>query len=388
MVTFRQRDRPSQSRSPTEHPDKPNASLLTSVKPELNLCQISYIPTMTNKLPNRTTPLATFLRGGIGVVACLCSLLGTLEAQENPPVEKDQAVQKPASDGPSSAETAKKIHLDAARTLIQARKRIESYDSIRADMLETVLLGTRRYQAQGEYVQARGNKVRLSFQFSLKGADGKPLEASLLQVSNGEVMHSSYQIGSDLQVSRRDVEQIMAALKEHPSYGMDQMKARLGLGGLPALMASVQISFHFDVFRKESIQGTDFVLVAGGWSDMLLKRMQPKGAKPGDPLPVHIPDRIHVYLDEESLFPRRLLYLKKIGDGYQPMLTLDFINVEQNVAISADDFLFFPPEGAVSQDITQNIISQIIQASERQKEQSAAPKTSPKTDSSDEKSGN
>jgi len=314
--------------------------------------------------------------------------LGTLEAQENPPVEKDQAVQKPASDGPSSAETAKKIHLDAARTLIQARKRIESYDSIRADMLETVLLGTRRYQAQGEYVQARGNKVRLSFQFSLKGADGKPLEASLLQVSNGEVMHSSYQIGSDLQVSRRDVEQIMAALKEHPSYGMDQMKARLGLGGLPALMASVQISFHFDVFRKESIQGTDFVLVAGGWSDMLLKRMQPKGAKPGDPLPVHIPDRIHVYLDEESLFPRRLLYLKKIGDGYQPMLTLDFINVEQNVAISADDFLFFPPEGAVSQDITQNIISQIIQASERQKEQSAAPKTSPKTDSSDEKSGN
>jgi len=88
------------------------------------------------------------------------------------------------------------------------------------------------------------------------------------------------------------------------------------------------------------------------------------------------------------LFPRRLLYLKKIGDGYQPMLTLDFLNVEQNVAIDANDFLFFPPEGAVSQDITQNIISQIIQASERQKEQSAAPKTSPKTDSSDEKSGN
>ncbi|MDB4637733.1 MAG: hypothetical protein P8M30_02135 [Planctomycetaceae bacterium] len=342
---------------------------------------------MTNKLPNRTIPLARQIQGGFVIAVCICSVWGSLAAQEKSPAENSPSAEKPTAESSAAELDAKKTYQQAAKTLIDARKRIEGYDSIKADMLETVLLGTRRYQAQGEYVQARGNKVRLSFQFSVKGADGKPLEASLLQVSNGEVMHSSYQIGTDLQVSRRDVQQILAALEEHPSLGMDQMKARLGLGGLPALLASIQVSFRFDVLRNESIQGTDYILVAGGWNDSLLNRFRPKGAKPDTPLPAHIPDRIHVYFDKESLFPRRLLYLKKIGDGYQPMMTLDFVNVEQNVAISADDFLFYPPEGAVSQDITQNIISQIVKASEREQEKTSPPVTSPKTDAPKEKSG-
>jgi outer membrane lipoprotein-sorting protein len=342
---------------------------------------------MTNKLPNRTIPLARQIRGGFAIAACICSVWGSLAAQEKSSTENTPSAENPASETSAAEQNTEKTYRQAARTLIEARKRIEGYDSIKADMLETVLLGTRRYQAQGEYLQTRGNKLRLSFEFSIKGADGKPLEASLLQVSNGEVMHSSYQVGSDLQVSRRDVLQILTALEEHPSLGMDQMKARLGLGGLPALLASIQISFRFDVLRNESIQGIDFVLVAGSWHDKLLKKFRPKGAKPDTPLPAHIPDRIHVYFDKESLFPRRLLYLKKIGDGYQPMMTLDFVNVEQNVAVNEDSFVFYSPEGAVSQDITQNIISQIVEAAERGRENLAPPESSPKTDAPNEKSG-
>ena len=80
-----------------------------------------------------------------------------------------------------------------------------------------------------------------------------------------------------------------------------------------------------------------------------------------------------------------MLYLKQVGEGFQPMLTLDFVNIRQNVAVSADDFLFYPPEGAVSQDITQSIIQGIIQA-HNQSQQSKSP-DSANSKSPDENSG-
>ena len=79
----------------------------------------------------------------------------------------------------------------------------------------------------------------------------------------------------------------------------------------------------------------------------------------------YIPDRVRIYFDESTHFPRRILYLKKAGDTQLPMLTLDFLNVQQNAPVSADDFTFYPPEGAVSQDVTQGIIEQIIRSAEK-----------------------
>lgn len=322
---------------------------------------------MTNKLPNRTfsgSPRAiSFL-----LILTVFLSWNTISAQEEAdPAGTDK---KPAKNS-TSEEDQKQAQANrqlANKTLKEARKRIESFDSLRAEIVETVLLGSRRYQAKGEYVQARGNKVRLSFRVSIKGADGKPLEGSLMQVSNGEVMHSSYQIGEDLQVSRRDVVQIMDAIEKYPYMGIDLVKARLGLGGLPALLVSLQTSIAFDDYKIETLNGTKFIRIAGEWTPQLQARMRPPGSPKDTPLPNYIPDRVHVYFDQESYFPRRLLYLKKVGKGFQPMLTLDFVNVQQNVAVSADDFLFYPPEGAVSQDITQSIVDGIIQAYNRGQE--------------------
>lgn len=325
---------------------------------------------MTNKLPNRTFS-KTLKAATVGLlIGGAFFWWNSVSAQEKEPSKTP--TQKSAENSPSKQDNKRKrIQRQAAKqTLNEARKRIEAYDSLRAEILETVLLGSRRYQAKGEYVQARGNKVRLSFRVSIKGADGKPLEGSLLQVSNGEVMHSSYQVGDDLQVSRRDVVQIMKAIEEYPSFGISLVKARMGLGGLPALLASLQASIDFDRHSIETINGKQFIRIAGGWTPQIQGRLRPVGTPEGTPLPSYIPDRVHVYFDKESYFPRRVLYLKQIGKGFQPMLTLDFVNIQQNVAVSAEDWLFIPPEGAVSQDITQSIIQSIIQAHNRGQENS------------------
>jgi len=319
---------------------------------------------MTNKLPNRTFS-KTLKAATVGLlIGGAFFWWNSVSAQEKEPSKTP--TQKSAESNPSKQEDKQKQQQKqnhaAKQTLNEARKRIEAYDSLRAEILETVLLGSRRYQAKGEYVQARGNKVRLSFRVSIKGADGKPLEGSLLQVSNGEVMHSSYQVGEDLQVSRRDVVQIMDTIKNYPYMGIDLVKARLGLGGLPALLASLQTSIAFDDYSIETINGMEFIRIAGGWTPQIQTRLRPAGSPQDTPLPSYIPDRVHVYFDKESYFPRRLLYLKQVGKGFQPMLTLDFVNIQQNVAVSAEDWLFIPPEGAVSQDITQSIIQGIIHA--------------------------
>ncbi|MBD3672585.1 MAG: hypothetical protein HUJ26_03570 [Planctomycetaceae bacterium] len=338
---------------------------------------------MTNKLPNRTS---LRLRKSLPVILLLAWLFSVFEtgfAQEN----DDQTTPKPTKQAAAEEQAQKnaEVRRKARQTLEEARKRLEGYDSIRADIVETVLLGSRRYQAKGEYVQVRGNKVRLSFQVSIKGADGKPLQGSLLQVSNGEVMHSSYQVGDDLQVSRRDVVQIMDTIEKYPYLGIDLVKARLGLGGLPALLSSLETSLAFDDYQVETINEKQFLKIAGGWTPQLIAQMKPPGSPEDTPLPAYIPDRVHVYFDEENYFPRRVLYLKQVGEGFQPMLTLDFVNIRQNVAVSADDFLFYPPEGAVSQDITQSIIQGIIQA-HNQSQQSKSP-DSANSKTPDENSG-
>lgn len=339
---------------------------------------------MPNKLPKPNN--STFRGSALFLVLLPLALFGLhhVAAQENPPPaaqNKPLQAEKPDAPDAASAKTAEQ----ALQTLREARTRIETYDSLKADLRETVLLATQRFQSKGTYLHARGNRVRLELQVTLKGADGKPLEGTLLEVSDGSVMHSAHQIGEQQQITRRDLNNIFKAIEKYPSINSELLRAKLGVGGLPALLASLERSFLFTDYSHEAIKDSQYIVIGGGWKPSVLEHNRPKDADPNAPLAPYVPDYVRVYFDEQSLFPRRVFYFKKFENKLRPMLTLDFLNVQQNVPLSPDTFAYFPPERVVPTDITQQLIEQIIRSSQAQQEPGAPVQNQPQPDVPPEK---
>lgn len=333
---------------------------------------------MTNKLPNPNNPPSRGLSLSLSLLLLVLIGLHRLTAQENSPADTQQqplqAVKPDAAD-PAAAKMAEQ----ALDVLQKARTQIESYDSLKADLLETVLIGARRFQSTGTYLHARGNRVRQEYELTLKGADGKPLKGRLLQVSKAGVMHTSRKIGDQQLLTRRDVDNILAAIEKYPSIDAELLRAELGLGGLPGLLASLERSFDFEEYKLETIQDSRYVMIGGGWNEVYKSRNRPKGTDPNAALPPYVPDYVRVYFDEQSLFPRRIFYFKKVDNKLHPMLTLDFLNVQQNVPLDDSDFDYFPPPGVIPTDETQQKIDQIIQSFQAQQQRDALEQESPQS---------
>ncbi|HLQ46600.1 MAG TPA: hypothetical protein VK137_17785, partial [Planctomycetaceae bacterium] len=134
----------------------------------------------------------------------------------------------------------------------------------------------------------------------------------------------------------------------------------LGFGGLPGLFASIEKSIQFDQQKEESAEGRQLVVLEGSWKPDMLKGW--KGNNPNAPLPDYVPSRIRLYLDGESLFPRRILYLSRNAEQLlRPMVSLDFSEVSTDGPVPADAFTFVPPEGVFPVDLTQEFLELIKQ---------------------------
>jgi hypothetical protein len=304
------------------------------------------------------------LAAWIGVASMFVPLLGgagRLGAQDNPASDKPAPDNKPSAPEEDQDE-APAESAEAVALLEQARQRIRSFQSVKADLTETVLIGPRRFRAEGSYLQRGEAEVLFEFTLTVKGANGKPLNGSLLEVCNGQILWMSYQVGSDVQVTRRDIAQIMEAAKQSPSIEGELLSSQLGLGGIAGLLASLQRSMTFESLTEEIVDGNPYRMIAGGWSQKYLRKLKSLGSGEDFVLPDYIPDRVRIFFDVNTDFPRRILYLKSIEGKSQPMLALDFFNVQTNVPISNDAFLFAPPPDVLPQDITQEVISRIKSA--------------------------
>lgn len=309
--------------------------------------------TQIRRFPPRTVLAAASLLLLLGLTAG-----SSFSAQTgDPPL----TAQKPAA-SEKSEPVDPQADAKAKATLKQAQERLAGYSSIQADLVESVMIGMRKYRAEGRYLQGPDREVRLEFQVTSKGQDGQPLTGALLQISDGSILHSSYLIGSDRRVTRQDLKQIKEAIDKYGAGDVELQSAQLGIGGLPALLASIENAMKFDRVDVEEIKGVRYVVLYGGWSPEYVKSAPLfKQYDIDDPasLPVYVPDRIRVYLDEQTLFPRRIFYLKTEDGKHLPMMTLDFLNVRTNVPVGNDEFVFVPPEGAAAQDVTQQIIQSI-----------------------------
>ena len=323
---------------------------------------------------------------GFATVLCLSALLPPLPsvAQEpqppGPPVSapapaESSTAPKESAPAPADAVTPAPPDTPDAKTLLrQSRERVRSFRTLRASISETAAFGPRRFEASGTYLQGEGRKLRLELDVTIAGATGH-----LLQVCDGDVLYTLYDTGGTapaepaagtrgktagpVRVTRRDVNQIFAAIAKRGSEAQTRLVGELGLGGVSALLAAVERSMTFEPPQMTTLGGRTFYVLDGVWNADIREGMAAQLGGADRPLPAHIPDAVRVYLDTDQLFPHRLRYLKTTAPGEppQPLLTMDFRDVVANAAVEPREFTLTIPPDAVLEDVTNKYVQMLQQ---------------------------
>ncbi|HUG90906.1 MAG TPA: hypothetical protein VML55_08740 [Planctomycetaceae bacterium] len=233
-----------------------------------------------------------------------------------------------------------------ARLLQQARDNLIN-KPLEASLAEDILIGRGRFKATGRYVQGPNLKLRLEFTVKVGKTEG-----TLLEVCDGQILWTHQKIGERPRITRRDVREILDAASQAGHIDDNLITAELGLGGLPALLASIERNMVLEAPREETIDGQTVHVIEGGWTEEFLKRYSATGEAPQE-LPGNVPERVQIYLDGE-LYPRRIVYRKKVPgrDFDVPLLTLDIKDIRVNAPVSDREFVFEPERGVFVEDIT------------------------------------
>ena len=157
-------------------------------------------------------------------------------------------------------------------------------------------------------------------------------------------------------LTRRNVTQILDAAGKRTDVPRDMVVKELGLGGMPALLASIQSAMIFDKVTVETHQERPVVVLEGSWNEAQLMRWN--NNQPVDmskiAFPAFIPERVQLVLDKESGFPHRIVYFKKLPDRKvsAPLLTVEYTDIKINQPIDKSEFVFVPPDQLQAMDMT------------------------------------
>jgi hypothetical protein len=267
----------------------------------------------------------------------------------------------------------------AALEMKRAREKLLECSSIQARIVETVAvadgseLPPRSYKAEGRYLQTslKPGDWHMRLELVLKAGNA---EGSLLEVCDGGVLWSRTQVDTGRQqgkrgdkdekeqtVTRRNVNQILEAARKLGEESEAALVANMGLGGLPALLASLERDMRFGSVTEETLRDRPVYVLQGTWSERMASALRGRGEGGSALLPPFVPDGARLYLDRETGFPHRILYLKRIPgrNAVRPMLTLDFLNVVLNEPINPSEFLYTPPEGVKEVELTQYFLDRL-----------------------------
>ena len=242
----------------------------------------------------------------------------------------------------------------ALRTLQQAHDKLNGYRFIDAKLDQTVRIGDRQFKMQGRYLKGADLKLRLEYTVQVGGTSGQ-----LIEVCDGQLLWTHYNVGGQQRVTRRNVQQIISAASQTGFTAQNVLTAELGLGGLQGLMASLQKSIQFESQWEQDASDRTFVVIEGAWKRSFRERVLGPNAPADRPMPPTVPDQARLYFEQDSLFPRRILYLKKEEDGRRvPMVTIDFTEVTWPESIDESLFSFKPPATVAPEDVTQSYVNQ------------------------------
>jgi hypothetical protein len=177
-------------------------------------------------------------------------------------------------------------------------------------------------------------------------------------VSNGDKLWTERRVNQVTKLTVQDVTEIRKIAGEDKD---DVVVAEMGLGGITALLASMDRNMSFGEPEAVEVDGEQFFRVDGQWSGEFAKKIQanPQLEKG---LPEYVPDGSRVYFDKEH-FPRRIQYLKEFPthEGMRPVVTIDFLDVEwlSEADVKPELFEYEPPERVYPEDVTKTYIDQL-----------------------------
>ena len=252
-------------------------------------------------------------------------------------------------------------------TMEQARDKLIGYKSVKSDIVEVVTIGNRKLRLSGKYLQGTDLQLRFEYEVTVGATKG-----TLLEVCDGQILWTYYEIGKQKRVARRSVRQILDGAGGGPD---NLLIAEIGLGGLPGLLASIQRAIVFDKQWEQDVDDRTFVVVEGAWSPQFRTKFLGPQSSENDPLPIFVPDRVRIYYDQTHLFPRRVLYLKQDPQTQvdNPMVKLDFVNVQWDFEVDPMAFNYTPPENVPREDTTEHYLKQFIDAKKKADEESSGP---------------
>ena len=253
-------------------------------------------------------------------------------------------------------------HAAATAFVSQVHAELKKHPSVKADIEHTVSIGAQQFRATGRYLTS-GSKLRVEYIVKPdQGADG-----SLIEVCDGKELWSQMILGGTKRVTHRDVQQIKAAAATAAAKNVSdaELIAELGLGGLSGLLASLERSMTFDAMKQDEVEGHSRTIVQGQWKNNVVSRWK---RKPDDPLPPFVPDMVRIVVDSNTLFPERIVYLKKQTEkdkkGYRALVSFEFKNVELDAAIDEQEFTFVPLDDVVPEDVTRQFLDRITKSQE------------------------
>ena len=307
----------------------------------MHLWQIRYFPNYRQTLLKRAA-------AGVAISLLAVSVwqpIGFVIGQTEP-------VRKSSTEGDRSPSQAEEF-------LNQVRQELPNHQSIKADVSQSVSIGDQSFSVVGEYLSA-GQKLRLHYTVS----PNQSAKGEMLEVCDGKELWTKLELpDTPIKVTHRNIRQILAAAKAAQQEGITEsaISVELGLGGVAALLASLERTMDFDAMKTEESKGVPITVVQGRWKKAFVDRF-PKEKKDGEELlPAYIPDLVRVYVNRQTLFPERLVYLKKQPNkrSYKALVDLEFTNVEFNTPIDEDIFVFPQVDAIIPEDVTKQYIDRM-----------------------------
>jgi hypothetical protein len=244
------------------------------------------------------------------VLAASLLLLSGAHAQQPTPPAKPAPVPAPKPDAtPPKADAAKpaiappKADPEATKTLEQALELIDP--TKRLGWIETKVwqqadVQGLRFQAEGRYLAAPNNRLRLDLKVRVGGTDGE-----MQVVSDGSTVWQALKAGSgERVVTRWELKKVLDTLTAPgtmPQLREEFFRGQMFAGAAP-LLENLQKQMTFTKQEPARWNNQDVLKLTGVWSSDVVKAIT---AQP-DQWPYFLPRTCHLYLDTKTLWPYRL----------------------------------------------------------------------------------
>lgn len=302
---------------------------------------------------------------------------GLSEAQEPPAQDSEKPVVEKSSDTPPAdrklPEATPEDKAAADALLQKARSALITHTNLQAEMKQLILVGERKLSAEGSYASAEGLKLRLEYRVKVGTMQGK-----LIEVCDGRILHTERLIypadakdskEATQMFTRRDIEKILGVANQSRNLPAASLAAELGIGGLPALLASVDRSMNGVRVTEEEFDGQPCQVFHGRWDETLLKNYDKAIGNYKANLVPFFPDEVELCLSKTNDLPVRLVYLKDVADetgkivSQRAIMSLEFRNY-QFETLPPETFRFQLPSGREEVDQTEEYLQLIKKSDE------------------------